>query len=59
MLLPRRWVAERSFGWLAHFRRLSCGHERLPDVLAGLHFLVFVILMLSKALPFLGARASA
>ena len=23
VLLPRRWVVERSFGWIARFRRLS------------------------------------
>ena len=49
VLLPRRWVVERSFGWLARFRRLSRDFERMPEVLAGLHFVVFVMLMLSKA----------
>ena len=49
VLLPRRWVVERSFGWLARFRRLSRDFERLPHVLAALHFLVFVTLMLPKA----------
>ena len=58
VLLPRRWVVERSFGWLARFRRLSRDYERLPEVLAGLHFLIFVILMLPKALPALGAGVS-
>lgn len=29
-LLPRRWVVERSFGWLACFRRLSRDFERMP-----------------------------
>lgn len=58
VLLPRRWVVERSFGWLARFRRLSRDYERLPSVLAGLHFLIFVILMLPKALPFLSSGVS-
>ena len=58
VLLPRRWVVERSFGWLARFRRLSRDYERLPEVLAGLHFLIFVILMLPKALPALGTGVS-
>ncbi len=39
VLLPRRWVVERSFGWLARFRRLARDYERLPETLAGLHFL--------------------
>lgn len=49
VLLPRRWVVERSFGWLARFRRLSRDFERMPQVLAGLHFVVFAMLMLPKA----------
>lgn len=49
VLLPRRWVVERSFGWLARFRRLAKDYERLPATLAALHFMVFAILALVKA----------
>jgi transposase len=45
VLLPRRWVVERSFAWATRFRRLVRDYERLPGTLAGLHFLAFVILM--------------
>jgi transposase len=45
VLLPRRWVVERSFGWLARFRRLARDYERLPDTVKGLHFLAFAMLM--------------
>jgi transposase len=48
VLLPRRWVVERSFGWLSRFRRLARDYERLPETLAGLHFLAFAILMLHR-----------
>lgn len=48
VLLPRRWVVERSFGWAARFRRLSRDYERLPETLAGLHYLAFAILMLKN-----------
>ncbi len=48
VLLPRRWVVERSFAWLARFRRLARDYERLPETLTGLHFLAFSILMLRK-----------
>jgi transposase len=51
VLLPRRWVVERSFGWIARFRRLTRDYERLPETLAGLHFLIFAILMLVQATP--------
>jgi transposase len=53
VLLPRRWVVERSFGWTARFRRLSRDYERLQETLVGLHFVVFAILMLVKAAPLL------
>jgi len=46
VLLPRRWVVERSFGWLARFRRLARDYERLAATLAGLHFVAFACLML-------------
>jgi transposase len=59
VLLPKRWVVERSFAWVARFRRLAKDYERLPDVLHGLHFLVFAILMLPKAIPLLTATGNA
>ena len=46
VLLPRPWVVERSFGWAARFRRLARDYERLPETLAGLHYLAFACLRL-------------
>lgn len=54
VLLPRRWVVERSFAWIARFRRLAKDYERLPQTVAGLHFMVFAILLLVKAADHLG-----
>jgi transposase len=51
VLLPRRWVVERSFGWAARFRRLARDYERLSETLAGLHYVAFSLLMLQKAAP--------
>lgn len=48
VLLPRRWVVERSFAWATRFRRLAKDYERLPETVAGLHFLAFAILMLQR-----------
>lgn len=31
VLLPRRWVVERTFGWLSRYRRLVRDYERLPE----------------------------
>jgi transposase len=49
VLLPRRWVAERSFAWMARCRGLARDYERLPETLAGLHLVAFVILLLRRA----------
>ena len=49
VLLPRRWVVERDFAWATRFRRLVKDYERLPGTVAGLHFVAFVCLMLSRA----------
>jgi transposase len=48
VLLPRRWVVERSFAWTTRFRRLVRDYERLPTTLAGLHLVVFACLMLHQ-----------
>jgi len=48
VLLPRRWVVERSFAWVARFRRLARDYERLPATFAGFHFVVFACLMLKN-----------
>lgn len=45
VLLPRRWVVERSFSWMARFRRLARDYERLAETLMGLHYIAFAILM--------------
>jgi transposase len=46
VMLPRRWVVERSFGWLARCRRLARDCERLASTLAGMHWVAFALLML-------------
>ena len=51
VLLPRRWVVERSFAWAARFRRLARDYERLSITLAGYHWLAFGTLMLNFIYP--------
>ena len=48
VLLPRRWVVERSYAWAARFRRLARDYERLAATLAGYHWLAFATLMLKS-----------
>jgi transposase len=48
VLLPRRWVVERDFARASRFRRLVRDYERLPETVAGLHFVAFTCLMLHR-----------
>jgi transposase len=57
VLLPRRWVIERSFGWMARFRRLARDYERLAETLAGLHFIAFAILLAHRFVTFMTQSA--
>ena len=57
VLLPRRWVVERSFAWLARFRRLSRDFERLEEMLAGLHLVAFGMILLSRLVALRAASA--
>lgn len=52
VLLPRRWVVERSFAWVARFRRLARDYERLPATVAGLHLVAFACLMLHQFIQY-------
>ena len=49
VLLPRRWVVERDFAWASRFRRLVKDYERLPETVAGLHFVAFACPFLQQA----------
>jgi transposase len=53
VLLPRRWVVERSFGWMARFRRLVRDYERLAATLVGLHFVAFAMLIAHRFVTFM------
>lgn len=48
VLFPKRWVVERTFGWLGRFRRLARDYERLNCTLAAWHWLACLGLMLRK-----------
>jgi hypothetical protein len=53
VLLPRRWVVERSLASASRIRCLARDREPLPETVAGLQLLVFACLMLAKAAPLL------
>jgi len=54
----RGFVLITGLGWLARFMRLSRDFERMPQVLAALHFLVFVMLMSPKVAVLLNSTVS-
>jgi putative transposase len=45
---PRRWVVERSLGWLGRWRRLSKDYEELPEVSEAMVTLAMIRLMLHR-----------
>jgi len=53
VLLPRRWVVERSFGWTGRFRRLARDYERLADTLKGMHYIAFAVLFVKRLVELL------
>ena len=48
VVLPRRWVVERTFSWLNNCRRLSKDYERLPKTSESLIYLAMIRLMLRR-----------
>ena len=49
VLLPRRWVVERSLAWATRCRRLVKDYERYATTLAGLHVVAFACIMIKQA----------
>jgi len=50
-------VVERSFAWMARFRRLALDYECLAETLAGLHFIAFAMLMAHRFVSFMTQSA--
>ena len=48
VLVPRRWIVERTFGWLGRWRRLSRDYEELPEVAEAMLKLAMIRLMLHR-----------
>jgi putative transposase len=48
VLLPKRWVVERTFGWLTRYRRLSKDYEQLPATSEAVVLAAMVHLMVRR-----------
>jgi putative transposase len=48
VILPKRWIVERTFGWLSKFRRLSKDYEFRTDNSEAMILIAATRLMLAK-----------
>ena len=48
VVLPRRWIVERTFGWLGRHRRLSKDYELLAETSETMMYVVMINLMVRR-----------
>ena len=48
VVMPKRWVVERTFGWLEHYRRLWKNCERKLESTVQMTVLAFILLLLKR-----------
>jgi putative transposase len=51
VVIPHRWVVERTFAWLGKFRRLSKDYEALPETSESLIYAAMIHIMLRRLKP--------
>ncbi len=51
VVLPKRWIVERTFAWLGKYRRLSKDYETLPDSSESMIFIAMTNLMIHRLCP--------
>jgi putative transposase len=47
-ILPKRWIVERTFGWLVRQRRLARDYERLPETSESFIYIAMIRLMVRR-----------
>jgi putative transposase len=51
VVLPKRWIVERTFGWFFKYRRLSKDYETLPSSSETMIYLAMINLILHRLKP--------
>jgi len=51
VVLPKRWIVERTFGWFKRYRRLSKDYEVLPESSEAVIYLSMTHLMVRRLRP--------
>jgi putative transposase len=51
VVLPKRWIVERTFGWFGRYRRLSKDYEELTDSSESMIYLAMIHLMVRRLRP--------
>jgi len=51
VVLPKRWIVERTFGWFSKYRRLSKDYETLPNSSESMIYIAMINLMVHRLKP--------
>ena len=51
VVLPKRWIVERTFGWIGRYRRMSKDYEMLPASSEAMILITMINLMLHRLAP--------
>lgn len=51
VVLPKRWIVERTFSWFGRYRRLSKDYETLPESSESVIYLAMTHLMIRRLKP--------
>jgi len=51
VVLAKRWIVERTFGWFGRYRRLSKDYEEQPQSSEAMVYITMIQVMLKRLEP--------